>query len=151
MSRDEPMIEALGETRLCTDIERVDWLALADVFERAPLGARDPATLALSFRNSQVRCFVYADSKIIGAGRALSDSTLWTVAFDVALLPEYQGRGLGRAIMDSLVEQAGALNVMLYAAPGKEAFYAKLGFRPMRTALAKFNDPERAAQRGMIE
>ncbi len=109
----------MSETRLCTDIERVDWLALAEVFERAPLGARDPAVLEQSFRNSQCRCFVYADGHIIGAGRALSDGLLWCVVFDVVLLPEYQGQGLGRAIMDALTAQAGARNVMLYAAPGK--------------------------------
>ncbi|MCV2367899.1 GNAT family N-acetyltransferase [Roseateles oligotrophus] len=146
MSAGEPKTQ----TRLCTDIERVDWLALADVFERAPLGTRDPAMLALSFKNSQVRCFVYADSQIIGAGRALSDGALWTVVFDVVLLPEYQGLGLGRALMDSLIAQAGALNVMLYAAPGKQPFYAKQDFRLMTTAMARFANSEGAKSRGMI-
>ncbi|MCV2358264.1 GNAT family N-acetyltransferase [Paucibacter sp. TC2R-5] len=137
--------------RLSTQVEGLDWLALAEVFERAPLGTRDPATLELSFRNSQSRCFVYADGRIIGAGRALSDGVLWCVIFDVVLLPEYQGQGLGRAIMDSLAEQAGAAQVMLYAAPGKEAFYAKLGFKMMKTAMAKFANVERAQARGLIE
>lgn len=141
----------MSKLLLCTNIENVDWLALADVFERAPLGKRDPATLELSFRNSQIRCFAYADGKIIGAGRALSDRVLWTVIYDVALLPEHQGKGLGKAIMDSLAEQAGAAQVMLYAAPGKEPFYAKLGFRVMRTAMAKFANAERAQARGLIE
>jgi GNAT superfamily N-acetyltransferase len=140
----------MSKTRLCTDIERVDWLALADVFERAPLGKRDPAMLERSFRNSQTCCFVYADNKIIGAGRALSDGALWSVVFDVVLLPEYQGLGLGRALMDSLIAQAGALNVMLYAAPGKQPFYAKQGFRLMTTAMARFGDEEGAKARGMI-
>ena len=150
MSTSEAINEAMSKARLCTDIERVDWLALADVFERAPLGKRDPATLALSFKNSQVRCFVYADNKIIGAGRALSDGALWTVVFDVVLLPDYQGLGLGRALMDSLIAQGGAFNVMLYAAPGKQPFYAKQDFRLMTTAMARFRDPAGAKARGMI-
>lgn len=136
---------------LCTDIERVDWLALADVFERAPLGKREPATLELSFRNSQIRCFAYADGKIVGAGRALSDRVMWAVVFDLVLLPEYQGQGLGRAIMDSVISQAGALNVKLHAAPGKQPFYAKLGFRAMTTAMARYDDPQAARTRGLIE
>lgn len=137
--------------RLSTQVAGIDWQQLAQVFERAPLGSRVPATLALSFRNSQCCCFVYLDDALIGAGRALSDRVLWTVIYDVALLPEHQGKGLGKAIMQSLAEQAGAANVMLYAAPGKEAFYAKQGFRPMRTAMAKFAKPEQAQARGMID
>ncbi|MBT9493083.1 MAG: GNAT family N-acetyltransferase [Paucibacter sp.] len=105
----------------------------------------------MSFRNSQVCCFAHIDGVLVGAGRALSDRVLWTVIYDVALLPEHQGKGLGKAIMDSLAEQAGAAQVMLYAAPGKEPFYAKLGFRAMKTAMAKFADTERAQARGLIE
>jgi ribosomal protein S18 acetylase RimI-like enzyme len=136
---------------LSTDIEAVDWLRLVEVFERAPLGRRDPAQLELSFRNSQVRCFVYVAGELVGAGRALSDRVMWTVIYDVALLPECQGRGLGRAIMDSLIDQAQAASVMLHSAPGKEPFYANLGFRLMKTAMARFADPARAQARGFID
>ncbi|WP_310383283.1 hypothetical protein [Roseateles sp.] len=37
------------------------------------------------------------------------------------------------------------------SAPGKQPFYAKLGFRAMRTAMAKFAKPEQAQARGMID
>jgi predicted N-acetyltransferase YhbS len=131
-------------------LDGIDWQWLAQVFERAPLGSRDPAQLEMSFRNSQARCFAHVDGVLVGAGRALSDRVLWTVIYDLALLPEHQGKGIGKAIMDSLVEQAGAAQVMLYAAPGKEPFYAKLGFRVMTTAMAKFADAERAQARGLI-
>ncbi|HJT97037.1 MAG TPA: hypothetical protein VJ696_01880 [Rhodanobacteraceae bacterium] len=35
--------------------------------------------------------------------------------------------------------------------PGKEGFYAKLGFRRMKTAMAIFKDYERAARTGLVE
>ncbi|MCV2353035.1 GNAT family N-acetyltransferase [Paucibacter sp. B2R-40] len=137
--------------QLSPQLDGIDWHWLANVFERAPLGSRDPALLETSFRNSQVCCFARVDGVLIGAGRALTDRVLWTVIYDLALLPEHQGKGLGKAIMDSLAQQAGAANVMLYAAPGKQPFYAKLGFRPMKTAMAKFANAEGAQTRGMIE
>lgn len=137
--------------QLTQHLDGIDWHWLAQVFERAPLGSRDPALLEMSFRNSQVCCFAHVDGVLVGAGRGLSDRVLWTVIYDVALLPEHQGKGIGKAIMDSLAEQAGAAKVMLYAAPGKEPFYAKLGFRVMKTAMAKFADAERAQARGLIE
>ena len=41
--------------------------------------------------------------------------------------------------------------IILYANPGTEGFYEKLGFRRMRTAMAIFKDQERAVGRGLIE
>jgi ribosomal protein S18 acetylase RimI-like enzyme len=134
-----------------TNIEAVDWEQLAIVFERAPLGPRQPDLLEQSFRNSQVRCFAYASSEIVGAGRALTDWISWTVVFDLVLVPEHQGRGNGRAMMQLLAELAHAKNIMLHAAPGKEAFYERLGFRRMKTAMAMFGDTERAAALGYVE
>ncbi len=143
--------EAASPTRLCADIEHVDWLALIEVFERAPLGKRDPKLLEQSFRNSSVVCFAYHGGQIIGAGRALSDRLTWTVIFDLALAPEFQGRGLGRAILQDLQARAGGASTMLHSAPGKEPFYQHLGFRRMKTAMAQFAKPELARDRGFTD
>jgi predicted N-acetyltransferase YhbS len=40
---------------------------------------------------------------------------------------------------------------MLYAVPGKEAFYEKFGFRKMTTAMAITPSEEEARERGLIE
>jgi GNAT superfamily N-acetyltransferase len=137
--------------KLITGLESVNWHELAVVFERAPLGQREPGILRQTFQNSSVRCFAYENSAIIGAGRALTDFINWTVIFDVVLLPEHQGFGHGRAIMQSLVEQSKARNVMLHSAPGKEGFYECLGYRRMKTAMALFANPERARDLKYIE
>jgi predicted N-acetyltransferase YhbS len=136
---------------LTSDLDAVDWASLAGVFERAPLGLRDPNVLEMLFRNSQAQCFAYVNSQLIGAGRAISDRVSWTVIFDVVVEPEYQGRGCGRAIVESLVQQAGATNVLLHSVPGKEEFYGAMGFRKLRTAMARFPNNERAAELGYLE
>ena len=136
---------------LSHSLEAVDWQHLAGVFVRAPLGTRDGAAIEATFRNSQACCFAYADSQLIGAGRALTDRVSWTVIFDVVVEPEHQGQGHGKAILQSLIDQAGARNVMLQSVPGKESFYSRIGFRKMHTAMAKYTNPEWAAQSGYIE
>jgi len=40
--------------------------------------------------------------------------------------------------------------IILYAVPGKEGFYRKLGFERMTTAMAIFDDQAGAAARGYI-
>jgi predicted N-acetyltransferase YhbS len=88
---------------------------------------------------------------LIGAGRAITDGLRYSVIFDVVLLPEYQGRGIGKQIMEFLADKSKGLTVLLYAMPGKEGFYSKLGYRKMKTAMAKFPNPEVQQKNGFIE
>jgi hypothetical protein len=50
-----------------------------------------------------------------------------------------------------LVEDSrGHKKIILYANPGKEGFYLKLGFRRMNTAMAIFADGQRALRTGLV-
>ena len=138
--------------RFSWDVDQVDWAALVALFERAKLGRRrEPGRLETAFRNSALRLFVYDGPALVGVGRALSDGVSRAALYDVAVLPEYQGRGIGQAIVRRLLAAADVELTMLYAAPGKEAFYAQFGFRRMRTAMAIMPDEADARARGLIE
>ena len=137
--------------RLSGDVDRISWKELAQVIELAPLGKRDIGKLETAFRNSEVRCFAYHDGKLVGAGRAISDGALRAAIYDMVVLPEYQGRGIGTMIMNYLLERANAELIMLFANPGKEPFYDRFGFRKMKTAMAVMAHPELMRERGLIE
>ena len=78
------------------------------------------------------KCFVYADEKLIGAGRALADGLDCAYIADLAVQPDHQGRGLGKAIIRRLVERSSDhKKIILYANPGTETFYRGLGFLHM--------------------
>lgn len=133
------------------DLDGVDWEELSRLYVRAPLGLKPPEHLRVSFGNSRFRCFVRDKGQLVGVGRALADGVDCAYIGDVAVLPEYQGCGLGKAIMARLLElTAGHRKVILYAAPGKEAFYLKLGFRPMNTAMAIFANEANALATGLV-
>ncbi|MBI5383307.1 MAG: GNAT family N-acetyltransferase [Verrucomicrobia bacterium] len=136
---------------LSDDITTVDWNHLAVVFERAPLGKRDPVILRETFLNSGVRCFALENGSLVGAGRAITDWVNYAVILDVVVLPEYQGQGTGKRIMKFLAERSKAKHVLLHSVPGKERFYEKLGYRRMKTAMGLFADPETKRQQGYIE
>ncbi len=60
--------------------------------------------------------------------------------------------GLGRELIQKLIGASkGHRKIILYAVPGREPFYAKFGFRRMKTAMAIFADPEKAAADGYTE
>ena len=133
------------------DDDRIDWNELSNLYRIAPLGEKDPADLKQVFGNSMFKCFAF-NGALIGAGRALADGRDCAYICDVAVHPEHQGRGLGQEIITRLRQRAaGHKKILLYANPGTEPFYRKLGFRRMRTAMAIFRDEARAIQTGLLE
>lgn len=132
--------------------ENVDWEELSALYRVAPLGDKDPADLQISFTNSMFKCFVYDSGRLVAVGRALADGRDCSYLCDVAVHPEYQGHGIGREVVSRLVELSkDHKKIILYAAPGKEPFYRKLGFKRMTTAMAIFKDPSRALENGLVE
>jgi len=131
--------------------DTIDWQELSDLYRIAPLGDKSADHLRLVFGNSQLKCFVFDGGKLIGAGRALTDGLDCSYLCDIAVHPQYQGRGLGKAIVAKLTElSAGHRKIILYANTGKEGFYRKLGFRRMLTAMAKFEDEGHAIRSGFV-
>ena len=132
-------------------LERVDWSELSNLYRIAPLGDKPPQHLKTTFGNSRFVCFVYDDGVLVGAGRALSDGLDCSYIADIAVHPEYQGHGIGKGIVSRLVELSrGHRKIILYAALGKEAFYHKLGFRRMTTAMAIFQNQQWAYEQGLV-
>jgi ribosomal protein S18 acetylase RimI-like enzyme len=130
----------------------IDWVALSNLYRIAPLGDKDPDDLRLAFSNSMYKCFVFDHGVLIGAGRALADGVDCSYLCDIAVHPDFQGRGLGKAITEKLKElSVGHRKIILYANPGKEGFYKKLGFMRMRTAMAIFKNQDQAISGGLVE
>ena len=121
--------------------QNIDWNEAAVVFERAPLGKqrREPEKLRRAFESSSAVVYVFDTDKLIGMGRALCDGEYQAAIYDMVVLPEYQGRGIGKEIIEKLCEQLPVENIILYAVPGREGFYKKCGFKLMRTSMAKLN------------
>jgi ribosomal protein S18 acetylase RimI-like enzyme len=133
------------------DLDDVDWDELSELYRVAPLGTKPPDGLRTVFGNSRYATFVRAGGRLVGAGRALADGVDCSYIADIAVHPDHQGHGLGRAIVLDLVEQSrGHKKIVLYANPGAEGFYARLGFLPMLTAMAIFADADAAVANGVL-
>jgi len=137
--------------RWSNSLDTVDWDELAALYRAAPLGDKKPALLKTVFGNSLYRCFVYQGESLVGVGRALADGGDCSYICDVAVMPSHQGTGLGKQIVQRLVDLSrGHRKIILYSVPGKEPFYRKFGFRRMTTAMAIFDDQQAARQRGYL-
>ena len=129
----------------------IDWAELSELYKLAPLGIKPAADLEVVFTNSKFKCFVFDGDTLIGVGRALADGRDCSYVCDVAIHPKYQGLGFGKQIVANLIEQSqGHRKIILYADPGKEGFYSKLGFKKMNTAMAIFQNEEAMINNGTI-
>ena len=145
------MLEAIEGYRWIDDIADIDWDELSALYRIAPLGEKPPDALRTVFANSMFVRFVYADDRLVGAGRALADGLDCAYIADVAVHPDHQGAGLGQALIRRLLDAAsGHRKVILYANPGTEAFYRRLGFLSMNTAMAVWSDPQAAVRSGIL-
>lgn len=132
-------------------LQTIDWEELSNLYRIAPLGNKKAADLQIVFTNSMFRCFVYDGGRLVGVGRALADGVDCSYLCDIAVHPDYQGRGLGKEIVVRLRDLSkNHRKIILYAAPGKDGFYLKLGFRRMLTAMAIFQDQAEAVRAGLV-
>ncbi|MDD1658787.1 MAG: GNAT family N-acetyltransferase [Methanomicrobiales archaeon] len=96
-------------------------------------GEDDPAEIPGIIRGSLV--FIVAvnrnSGKAVGMGRAISDGVSDAYIQDLVVLPEYRGRGIGKAILRSLLaacRERGIGWIALIAEGGSGDFYRGLGF-----------------------
>ena len=146
------MKDAATNIRIEFGSDHIDWDAVCEVIRLAPLGTRDPDKLRAAAKNSYAVCTAYAAEQLIGFGRAISDGQCQSAIYDVVVRPEFQGQGIGKAIMKALLRelpQGGP--VLIYAAPGRQDFYRQFGFRVLKTGMALFTDPERYRSGGYID
>ena len=132
-------------------LDTVDWDELSELYRVAPLGNKSASDLRVVFTNSMYRCFAYDEGRLVAAGRALADGIDCSYLCDIAVHPDHQGRGVGKEIVDRLRDLSrNHRKIILYAAPGKDRFYLKLGFRRMLTAMAIFRDQAQAIDAGLV-
>jgi ribosomal protein S18 acetylase RimI-like enzyme len=70
-------------------------------------------------------------NKLIGFSRIISDLTYKAMIFDVIIHDDYQGKGLGRFLVNHIVSHPqleSVEHIELYCKPDKVPFYEKLGF-----------------------
>ena len=117
-------------------IVSVDWLRLADMLELSGLNKRELPKLQRAFEHSQFRYLGFYNGILMATARAISDLTTVSYLCDVAIHPEFQGRGYGKQLMQHILQDLTPLGkIILYAVPDKIEFYQRFHFYPLLTAM----------------
>lgn len=83
--------------------------------------------------NSLFGVIAVCDERMVGCGRVVGDDGIYFYIQDIIVLPEYQGKGIGRAIMDQVMKylrSRATPNAFIGLMAAKEIaeFYEKYGF-----------------------
>ena len=88
-----------------------------------------------ALKNSLLTLTAYIDNKPVGMGRIVGDGAVICYIQDLVVRPEYQKHGVGRVIMERLIEfvtnikeKDTEIMLCLMCAKGREHFYEKFGF-----------------------
>lgn len=98
-----------------------------------------------ALQNGLFNVAAVSGDEVIGMGRLVGDGAMYWYLQEIIVLPEYQGMGIGKAIVTRLlahIEETAIpgtkLSVGLTAVYGKEPFYEKFGFAGCATGMSKW-------------
>lgn len=102
-----------------------------------------------AFQSSFAVSTAWIGDRLVACGRMISDGQMYSGIFDVVVDPEFQKHGLGRQIMQRLIEKAPQTCIHLTSTFGNEPFYQKIGFKRHKTALGLY--PGKMAESPYLE
>ncbi|XP_065851614.1 GCN5-related N-acetyltransferase 1, chloroplastic [Euphorbia lathyris] len=106
---------------------------LNSVFVAVGFPKRDPEKIKVALENTSSLLWIEhkKTQKPVAFARATGDNVFNAIIWDVVVDPSYQGLGLGKVVMERLVEELlekGIVNIALYSEPRVLGFYRPLGF-----------------------
>ena len=114
----------ISETR---DIKIEDILSLYKANEWS--SANKPNELYNGLLNSETLITAWEGKKLVGLGNAISDGFLTVYYPHLLVLPEYQGKGIGKLIMVKMQEKYKHFHMQMLTADERSVdFYKKNGF-----------------------
>lgn len=116
--------ENYNETEILNLYSSVGWTAYTD----------EPESLKAGFHNSLLTLAAYEGDKLLGLIRTVGDGKTIVYIQDILVLPEYQRKGIGSALMKAVLERFKAVRQIVLATdntPKTIAFYESQGFMQM--------------------
>lgn len=123
-----------------------DLLQLQHLFQTAAFWAKDRRLeeMRLAIANSRPVVTVWDRETLIGFARATSDGVYRATIWDVVIDPNYQGGGLGRKLVQTVLGHPHVSRVerVYLMTTRQQGFYERIGFEANpSTTLVLFNQP----------
>lgn len=131
--------------QFCVDKSKVDFAQLQQLFIKTAFWARSRTIeqLEIAIANSNPVVTVWDKERLIGFARANSDGIYRAAIWDVVVDPDYQGAGLGRKLVQTVLSHPLVSKVerVYLTTTHQQSFYERIGFeRNETTTMVLYND-----------
>ncbi|MEL7418455.1 MAG: GNAT family N-acetyltransferase [Cyanobacteria bacterium J06631_6] len=132
--------------QFCVDKSQVNFAQLQSLFARTAFWARsrDMDDLKTAVTHSNPVVTVWDRDRLIGFARATSDGIYRAAIWDVIVDPDYQGVGLGRKLVQTVLSHPLVCKVerVYLTTTHQQSFYERIGFeRNETTTMVLYNSP----------
>ncbi len=133
--------------QFCADKSKVDFVQLQHLFLKTAFWAqeRNIEDLKIAIANSNPVVTVWDKKCLIGFARATSDGIYRAGIWDVIVDPNYQGVGLGRKLVQTVLSHplVSRTERVYLTTTHQQSFYERIGFeRNETTTMVLYNNPE---------
>lgn len=128
-----------GQLTLRDDLEGLTPGRIATLYRRAPLLRKtdNPDALRRSFEQSSLVLSLWEADRLVGLARVLTDGVQMSYLCDLAVEPDLQGAGVGKRLVDEVLERCKGTELVLRDSNLSSGFYDRLGFQPVDNAWVR--------------
>ncbi len=135
-----------SQVQFCDRKTQIDLQQLQELFQLGAFWARDRKVedLAIAIKHSDPVISAWDGDRLIGFARATSDGIYRATIWDVVVHPDYQGAGLGRKLVQTVLSHPQVSNVerLYLMTTNQQEFYKRIGFEVNQTTtMVYFNQP----------
>ena len=104
------------------------------LYRRAPLfrPIQDQARLWTMFEKASLVLTAWKGTRLVGIARVLSDGVMYSFICDLAVEPDVQGLGIGKRLIQSVLDRCAGTDVMLRSTLGQ--YHKHVGLKPLDDA-----------------
>ena len=121
----------MRDVEISFDPSRIDFRATSDQLMQSYWGvSRTNEATRRAFDNS-LCAGAYLDGEQVGFARAITDYTIFAYIADVIIWPEHRGQGIGKRLVQALIDHPGVGTVTHWSLSTDDAhrLYEKFGFK----------------------
>ena len=121
------------------DLEGLTAARIATLYRRAPLLRKtdNPGALMAAFEASNLVLTLWERDRLVGLARVLTDGATTSYLCDLAVEPDVQGAGVGKRLVDEIMERCKGTELVLRDSNLSSGFYDRLGFQAVDNAWVR--------------
>ena len=128
-----------GTLTLRDDLDGLTPGRIATLYRRAPLLRKtdNPDALRRSFEQSSLVLSLWEADRLVALARVLTDGEQMSYLCDLAVEPDLQGGGVGKRLIDEVLDRCAGTELVLRDSNISTGFYERLGFAPVENAWVR--------------